>query len=1107
MPGIEEKLENLVGRVRTVRVWLVALAVLRITALTLGFLSLFVTVYALLDHRLHLGTAGRFASFSLLLGCLSALIYFLVRFLLGHVSCSQAANFIEGRFNFEQQLVAAIEYHEKRQNYPYSKALAEYLVSEMDRKAGAVPFDKAIPKWQAGVLGIIILGGLIVAGAYMHTNYVFFSRYFSRLVHPLAKVEPLPATILTSKTKDLTGEPGQIFNPRAQAEGKLPEQANLVIEPRNTKAQDPSVEKNRRIIPIEPSYKDNHTADLTADITLPEGEYSYRFQTPGTATEWHKITVSRLPKVEKMTATVSVSPKGFLQPYTQEIKDNVLEVLKGSQVKLSVKATEALRGASVTNLDKKETPVETDDRDTFNAEFEASREGLVNIKLTNRKGVVNEEIPPLQIKIKENQPAAFKLVSPSADYTATTVASVPITFEVADDFGLDSGAILVEIPGKDLLTIERPIQKGAQKATFTYTLELENYDLAIGDSVLFYARAADLDVRTGKASVAPATSEVNFIEIGPYRRIWFQGTPPLPDQEKQGLKGAAHDALMTVLEYTRAIVKKTWVIAQKSKPDESDPSRLNSIGKDVSYAAGQLGMIRDDPRYGFDEQDKAKLNEIIGYYTQAGNKLTAGHALGALTAEKQAYRELRKFIMDLTRVLMPGSGSGPGTMENSGKPDRKDPKAKDQSKPKADKPDQTKIEDPVHLTRYEKERIEWELKNLADKLEALKREQEELKKTFDHFLALQEDRKNPRPAVNDERITTSKEKLPPSQERPSGSKRSENKEENQKQDGKIGLEGAMPQPPKDSEKPSEAKNGKENEKEKGKGKGQADGKERAESGAQNKGPQGKSGGGSQAGGTQYTPASPQEQLDILMARQQALQEEAKRIQNALEQLPAVEGENPAETLKSKMARIQARQALQEAQGMMEEFQKDLGRAYYQDEPARGKSMARASGSLAGAGEKLAEAVEALERQYARSQLDQVAKSAQQAAGDMEKIANAIDESVSKEDREKMLAALEDAKRLLETITDSRIVEVGDTMAPPDQSGGKGGFSKTNSHIIGNLPPRDRARLLALKFWSISIQARNRKTQMMEEEPSDSEFREMEKSFFERAAQYNKKGNE
>jgi hypothetical protein len=1095
MSGIEETLEKLVGRVRTVRGWLVALAVLRVTALSLGFLSFFVLIYALLDDRFHLGIAGRFASFSLLLGCLFALIYFLVRFLLGHVSCSQAANYIERRFNFEQQLVTAIEYHEKRENYPYSKVLAEHLVREMDRRAESVPFDKAIPKWQAGVLGIIIFAGLIVGGSYMHTNYVFFSRYLARLVHPLAKVEPLPATVLTSRTKDLTGEPGQIFNPLAQAEGRLPQEASLVIEPR--------AGKDRRIIPIEPVYKENHTADLTADVVLPEGEYTYRFQIPGAASAWHKITVTRLPKVEKMTARISVSPDGFIQPYTQEVKDNVLEIPKGSHVKLSVKATEMLRSASVTNLEKKDMLVDTGNHDTFDAEFDASKEGYVNIKLTNHKGVVNEQIPPLQVVIKENQPATFKLISPPGDYTATTVGSVPITFEVTDDFGLDSGAILLEIPGKDLLTIDQPIQKGTRKATITYTLELENYDLALGDSVLFYARAADLDVRTGKTSATPATSEVNFIEIGPYRRIWFQGTAPLPNQEKQGLKGAAHDALMAVLEYTRAIVKKTWVIAQKSQPDESDPSRLNSINKDVDYAAGQLGMIRDDPRYGFDALDKAKLNEIIGYYNQAGNKLAAAHALGALAEEKLAYRELRKFIMDLARVLMPGSGDGPVTAEGPDQPDPKDAKPKDQSK--KDKPDQTKLEDPVHLTRYEKERIEWELKTLADKLEALKREEEELKKTFDHFLARLEERNNPQSAVNDERTTASKEKQPPAPEHAEGAEKTNTNKANQKQNGKLGLEGAMAQTPKDSGKPSKTNKGKVKGKEKANG--QEDGKEEGQSGAEGKGQKVQSGGGSPGGGNQNTPASSQEQLDLLMSKQKALQEETKGIQNALEQLPAVEGESPAETLKSKMTRTLARQALHEAQGLMEEFQKNLGQAYYQNEPARSKTMTQASNNLAGAAEKLTEAAEALEQQYTRSKLDQVAKSAQQAAGDMEKIANAIDESVSKDEREKMMADLEEAKRLLETITDSRIVKVEDSMAQPNQVGGKGGFAKTNTHLTGNLPPRVQARLLALKFWSISIQARNRKTQIMEEEPSDSEYREMEKSFFERAAQYNKKGNE
>ena len=125
----------------------------------------------------------------------------------------------------------------------------------------------------------------------------------------------------------------------------------------------------------------------------------------------------------------------------------------------------------------------------------------------------------MDVRVKVDEPPKFKLVSPEGDYLATDVASVPIIFEVTDDFGLSSVNMYMEVPGKKPEEMAVPIEEGARSKIFTQVIELEGYDLNVGDSVLFYAQAADVD--TGAAiEKRTSRSDMYFIEIRPYRQNW-----------------------------------------------------------------------------------------------------------------------------------------------------------------------------------------------------------------------------------------------------------------------------------------------------------------------------------------------------------------------------------------------------------------------------------------------------------------------------------------------------------------------------------------------------------------------------------------------------------
>ena len=702
----EDKLNALVARVGQVRRWLVMLSILKVTALCLVFVSLYVGVYAWLDHRLNFDEAGRIAALVLLIAGVVLLLHRLKNLLPGRISFSGAAGYIENKRSLDQQLVTAIEYYENKQDYPYSRALLEQVVLKLDKESSQFRFDSTVEKWKGYALAAVILLGFACAWFYVRDNYTYFRLYLARLTRPLAVVAPLPATSLESVTKDIVIATDSEVTFTAAVQGRVPEFGKLVLEREDAQGQSEAIE-------VKPVSRDGKTSEFRACRTFSQpGLFKYRFEAGPASTDWHALSVSEPAGIESMTAEVmpprNPSRRQWFKPYTEHIESNMLEVIPGSSATLHVQATDKLQEVTATGPDGKPITKQLDGADQFTFHLNADRNGTVKFALVNEQGLVNDKLPELQVILKTDEPAKFKLISPDGDYLATDVASVPITFEVTDDFGLDSVRMCLEIPGRPPQVHTIPTEEGARSTTFTHTIELEEYELAVGDSILFHAEATDIDTGSTPAK-RTSSSEVYFIEIRPYRQHWR----PKPGGGPGQTASAPPVELLNILEYTRAIIKKTWEIAQRPSPTEQDRSALDFIDNDVRYCAEQLAMIRDDSQYGFGESQKAVLNEVLKNYERVSTYLAKHNAGSAMAPEKEAYRILRKFILELDLELNPPSSG---------------------QSPQEEKPDSVRMQEKPEFSEYEKERLESELKKVQQDLDKLSKQQESLEKTFENLL-------------------------------------------------------------------------------------------------------------------------------------------------------------------------------------------------------------------------------------------------------------------------------------------------------------------------------------------------------------------------------------
>ena len=1157
----QDRLDTLVLRVKKVRRWLVTLAVLRVAALCLIFVSAYIGVYAWLDHRFNFDQTGRIAALFLLIAGLAVLVHRLTKLLLGHISCSAAANYIENKQSFDQQLVTAIEYYENKQDYPYSSALAEQLVFQVEKDSAEYRFDATVQKWQGYVLGAIISFGLVVAWFYVKDNYVYFASYLARLTRPLASVKALSPTHLKSVTKDIVAEPDSEVLFAAEIDGRMPESGELVVVSLESESAedtgkqeggtsslrdgDGSMQAIPKLRLRLPPIKEGQTTRLEASRSFSQpGQFKYRFETESTSTPWHTLNISPAPEIESMTAQVMLprKPPGrkWIKPYTESIENNTLEVVPGSHVTLNVHATDKLKKVVATDLDGKPMPKRLAVPYKYKLQSNPHKHGSVRFDLVNEQGLANNDLPGLEVIVKTDEPPKFELLSPEGDYLATDVASVPVSFKVTDDFGLESVEMCLEIPGQKPAIWSIPVEEGIRSIMFTHTIELEEYNLSIGDSILFHASATDIDTGSTPEN-RTSSSEMYFIEIRPCRQQWHpkSGGKPSPN----GMPAPVE--LLNILEYTRAIVKKTWAIAEKPDLTDQDRSALESIDNDVRYCAEQLALIRDDSDYGWQEPHKAVLNTVIRYYHQASQHLARNNAASAMAPEKNAYRILRKFILESELELNPPPSG---------------------QSPPQEKPDSVKLQErPPEYAEMEPERIESELQQMQQKLDKLTKEQEILKRTFKNFLEKQAENKQSAQKTTSQEASNAK----------SGEQDQDKAAENQQGQASSGQKGEQPpadQESQDSQSAAGGQSGSEGQtSSEGKSASGSPGTDNKQSNTENESTsnssrandqqsategqspsgeqgseksqsatgsssaerprvqqvahpteekqsvtQGQSGTESQAPGEDKNASSSQSpgqgghtsesqdenqtysgsptsmantdlRLRMLQAKQRALQEQVSQLKRDLQQLPQTTQSNSEE------GRDQAQKHLDEALEKMDDFQARLTESRYQAQ-MDARQSSEALETMEDAKRQMDLAQKAIENELTWTDDQRMANEAQEMAEQLAADADAFDESVTEAEREDMLARLEAAKRLLEMMPEPQWAQVG-----------KGRRNSSSPTAVltknPNLAPAEAARQMARQFWSIALNAKKRRQQLVEDESSDVKFYGQENEFFENAAKF------
>ena len=329
----------------------------------------------------------------------------------------------------------------------------------------------------------------------------------------------------------------------------------------------------------------------------------------------------------------------------------------------------------------------------------------------------NNEIP-VEYKIRavpDNAPEVV-IKEPGRDVKATKLEEVQIIAEAKDDYGVEKLSLMYRIGAGDLQELApavggtsgpdnveidnvdfglrkgtsshqppvrtpREQQKNAMRTTEnTYTFYMEEFDVAPGEVISYYAQATDNNTLTGPGE---ASSEIYFIEVRPFNERF---------QEEDGEQGEpappAPNIILELIATQKQIIRETWKhinaapaavterfnVGGTSGPDTEEypqdyQTAVKKTGEKQSEIASQTQRFVDEISMAMQTAAVApeilmNLEDAVDRMREASERLNAVQPTEAMPAEQEALELLIKVSIELPKVLTQMRNSNAQAAEN-----------------------------------------------------------------------------------------------------------------------------------------------------------------------------------------------------------------------------------------------------------------------------------------------------------------------------------------------------------------------------------------------------------------------------------------------------------
>jgi hypothetical protein len=500
--------DSLLGIIADVRSrWRMKLAV-RGTArvAVFGFVMLLLTAYGMEWARFN--SASIIAARVLLaISLISAVVAFVIWPLRRRVTDEQVALYLEEHEpSLQATLVSAVE--SSRAGTPvHSSALVRRLVEQAIEKCMAVDAARRVERvplqrWGAALAGVaLVTAAAILIGPAFIRNAVSALLLVSRDVEAAApyriEVSPGNATVPKGADQSVT----------AKLLGFESEDANVMAR----RTADGKFET----LPLVHNQNGSYEAMLF-DVIAP---LEYYVEAEGVRSQVYTLKVVDLPYVQRMDLEYFFPAYTGLEP--QKVEDGGdIAVLRGTEVAFHITSTMKTPGGRIVLNDKTSVALAPQSDGTLTARFKTDRDGFYRVELDTPTGEKVAASPQYTIDVLEDQAPSVSFRKPGRDTSVSQIEEVYVEANADDDYGVKDLELVYSVNGGQEKVLKLfDGQKRLSEVTAGHTFYLEEMNVQPGDSVSYYARAADNDAVAGAKR---ATSDLYFLRIRPFKKDFRQ---------------------------------------------------------------------------------------------------------------------------------------------------------------------------------------------------------------------------------------------------------------------------------------------------------------------------------------------------------------------------------------------------------------------------------------------------------------------------------------------------------------------------------------------------------------------------------------------------------
>ena len=578
--------------------------------------------------------------------------WFLVRPLRRRVTDEQVALYLEEHEpSLQATLLSAVE-STRAGHEPLSPALVKRVVEQALEACARADSARDVERLQLRRYGLALGGVAAVALLTMLAGPAFIRHAMSALLlvaESVVEASPYRIQVTPGNTTIPKGADQMVT---ASLTGFVTDDVVLMVRRSPTAAFEPMP-----LVANEEGAFEGIIFDVAARL-------DYQVIADGVQSSVHTLEVEEVPYVQRMAHEYRYPSYTGLEPQTIEDGGDIA-VLGGTEVRLQVFPTMVTpRGAVTLNEDETIDLVRQEDG-SLTAAFTVARDGSYRIELEAPGGNLVTGSPQYTIDVLADRAPSVSFNRPGRDISVSSIEEVFVEASAEDDYGIRDLELVYSINGGPEQVVRLFAgDRQVQDVSAGHTFYVEELGVETGDSISYYARAADND---GISGAKRSTSNLYFLRIRPFDRE-FRQAQSQGGGGGGGGGGGQNGQIEALSEQQRQIISATFNVQRDRDSLNRDQFRENStvVSLSQSRLREQVEGLLTRMNSQLVEQDPAfatiaeLLPQAVEAMKEAESRLDDAQPNDALPPENKALQFLQKAEEEYEMQVSVQQGGGGG---------------------------------------------------------------------------------------------------------------------------------------------------------------------------------------------------------------------------------------------------------------------------------------------------------------------------------------------------------------------------------------------------------------------------------------------------------------